>query len=244
VRFGKLSSRSILGAYQNTFSPADVSGLLSWWKADTGVLNASDATAANTDPVKTWQDQSGNARHLQQGTAGNRPIFNSSSFSQPVIEFDETGPDFLITTTTQPSDTPPFTVFILWAPRVGVNNAAIVFNTNQAGVGAFFLEDTGTDTFYLNSGSSVLGVAYTPGSWAYSSLVYNGASSKHYKDGVQQGTTANPGARNLAGFCLGAYITGGDPTHMYVAECLIYNAELSAGDLASVHAYLASRLPA
>jgi hypothetical protein len=243
VRFGKLSSRSILGAYQNTFSPADVTGLLAWWKSDTGVLNASDAAAANTDPVKTWQDQSGNARHLQQGTAGNRPAYKTALYNTPVLEFDEVNANFLITTTTQPADTQPLTVFLLWAPRVGVNNAAIVFNTNQAGVGNFFLEDTGTDTFYLNAGAFVLGAAYTPGSWAYSALVYNGASSKHYKNGVQQGTTANPGNRNLAGFCLGAYITGGDPTHMYVSECLIFNSELSAGDLASMHTYLASRVP-
>jgi hypothetical protein len=244
VRFGKLNSTSILRPYSNTFTPSNITGLLAWWKSDAGVLNASDATAANTDPVKTWQDQSGNARHLQQGTAGNRPTLNTTAFNSPVIDFNEALGHFLITTTTQPADTAPYTIFLTWAPKVGVNNASIVFNTNQAGVGSFFLEDTGTDTFYLNAGSSVLGVTYTPGSWAYSSLVYNGASSKHYKDGVQQGTTANPGARNLAGFCLGAYITGGDPTHMYVAECLIYNAELSAGDLASVHAYLASRLPA
>lgn len=223
------------------FSPSSVSGLLAWWKSDAGVLNASDLPASNTDPIKTWQDQSGNARHLQQSTAGNRPAYNSSAFSAPVLEFDEVAADFLITTTTQPNDTPPYTIFLLWSPRVGVNNAAIVFNTNQAGVGSFFLEDTGTDTFYLNAGASVLGAAYTPGSWAYSSLIYNGASSKHYKDGALIGT-GNPGTRNLAGFCLGAYITGGDPTHMYVRECLIFDSELSAGDLASIHSYLAGRV--
>lgn len=243
MRFGKLKSYKRPGAYSSTFDPSSVSGLLSWWKSDAGVLDAGGATPDNAEAIATWQDQSGNARHLQQGTAGNRPLYNSLTFSVPVLEFDEVTADFLITTTTQPSDTPPFTIFLLWAPRVGVNNAAIVFNTNQAGVGAFFLEDTGTDTFYLNAGSSVAGAAYTPGTWAYSSLVYNGASSKHFKDGVSVGT-GNPGARNLAGFCLGAYITGGDPTHMYVRECLIYNSEITGTDLTNIHTYLASRTPA
>lgn len=243
MRFGKLNSRSALRAYQNTFTPSSITGLLAWWDAGTGVLNASDTAAVNTDPIKTWQDQSGNSRDLQQTTAGNRPVYNTSAFNSPVIEFDELGPDFLITTTTQPADTTPYTIFLLWAPRVGVNNAAIVFNTNQAGVGAFFLEDTGTDTFFLNAGASAIGSAYTPGSWAYSSLVYNGASSEHFKNGVSVGT-GNPGSRNLAGFCLGAYITGGDPTHMYVRECLIYNSVISGADLTNIHTYLASRIPA
>jgi hypothetical protein len=220
-----------------------VSGLLAWWKSDAGVLNPSNAGAGHSDHVKTWQDQSGNSRSLEQNTGANRPTYNTSSFSRPVIEFDELGPDFLITSTTQPSDTVPYTIFLTWAPRTGVNNASIVFNTNQAGVGSFFLEDAGTDTFYLNAGASVLGSAYTLNSFAYSAIVFNGASSKHYKNGTLIGTD-NPGTRALAGFCLGAYITGGDPTHMYVSECLIFNSELSAGDLANMHSYLAGRLPA
>jgi len=226
------------------FSPADVAGILSWHDAQVAasILNASDTQATNGQAIKTWQDQAGSARHLQQGTAGNRPTLDTggSIFTNPCIDFDEVNAQFLITSTTQPADTPAFTVFLVWAPKVGVNNAAIVYNSNQAGVGSFFLEDSGTDTFYMNCGASVLGSAYTPGTKYVTTLVFNGASSKHYKNGTLIGT-ANPGSRNLAGFCLGAYITGGDPTHMKVGEIIHYNSELSAGNRGSVESYLIAK---
>lgn len=227
----------------NSFSPSSISGLLAWWKSDAGVLNPSDAGASHSDLVKTWEDQSGNGRSLQQGTGSNRPTLDAATFSKPVISFNEARPDFLITTTTQPADTPAFTIFLIWAPRTGINANAIVFNGSQSGLGPIFLDGTGTDTFYLNSGSSVLGSAYTLDTFSYSSLIFNGASSKHFKNGVQQGTTANPGARNLAGFCLGSYITGSDPSHMYVSECIIFNSELAGADLTNMHTYLAGRVP-
>ena len=46
-----------------------------WFKSDAGVLDASDSNASDTDPVKTWQDQSGNAMHLVQSNAAQQPQY-------------------------------------------------------------------------------------------------------------------------------------------------------------------------
>jgi hypothetical protein len=213
--------------------PVDVTSatLLARWISTLGVLNPSDASAANGENVKTWQDQAGSARHLQQPTSGNRPNYNtgSSIFSVPVIDFDEVNADFLVTADGLLADTAPYTIGLVWAPKVGINNACIVLNTDHDGVGTFFLEDTGTDTFFLNAGASALGSAYTPGTKYFTLLEINSASSKHYKNGVLIGT-GNPGNRPLAGLSLGAYVTSGDPSHMQVAEMWVHNGILSDAD--------------
>lgn len=225
------------------FAPSDISGLLAWWKGDAGVLNGSDLPAANGENVKVWQDQSGNARHLQQPTSGSRPLYNSALFNKPVINFEDTPGDFLLTAAAQPVSFAPYTVFLLWRPKTGLNNASIVLNTSSTTLGSFFIEGTGTNTMYLNAGASALGSAYTLDTFAYSTAVFNGASSKHYKDGTLIGT-GNPGNRAMGGFCLGAYITGGDPAEMYVYEVIVFNSEISGTNLTNMHSYLASRIPA
>lgn len=64
--------------------------LLAWYKADAGVLDASDnPITADSTAVKTWQDQSGNGRHLVQNTSASRPVFRTvaNSFSSlPALE--------------------------------------------------------------------------------------------------------------------------------------------------------------
>ena len=62
--------------------------LFAWYSADTlngfgGAANPADATA-----VAQWNDLSGNARHLVQGTGANQPIYKVSILAgQPVVRY-------------------------------------------------------------------------------------------------------------------------------------------------------------
>jgi hypothetical protein len=48
-------------------------------------------TAANTDPIALWDDQSGNGYHLSQATAGNRPTLVTNRFKgYPAVDFNST----------------------------------------------------------------------------------------------------------------------------------------------------------
>lgn len=71
------------------FSPADIPGLALWLRADAGVLNPAGTAAINGDPVATWQDQSGNARHATQGTTARRPTLVTGVLNgRPAVRFD------------------------------------------------------------------------------------------------------------------------------------------------------------
>jgi hypothetical protein len=60
------------------FSPADISGLVGWWSADYGVLNAvgPDVAATAGQSVRRWLDRSGNGNHFEQATGLKQPLFS------------------------------------------------------------------------------------------------------------------------------------------------------------------------
>ena len=69
------------------FSPADISGLQTWYKHKTGI------TADGSDNVQEWLDSSGNSNDLTQTSAGARPAYNASTgaitpASQDFLTFD------------------------------------------------------------------------------------------------------------------------------------------------------------
>lgn len=60
------------------------SSVAAWYRADLGVTVSGGTVAA-------WADQSGNARHFEQATAGNRPAFTESNVAirgRPSVDFD------------------------------------------------------------------------------------------------------------------------------------------------------------
>ncbi len=80
------------------FDPLSLSPAL-WLKADAGLYQDSAQTTlatADADPVGAWQDQSGNARHVTQATAGSRPTLKLSiQNGLSVVRFDGSD-DYLV----------------------------------------------------------------------------------------------------------------------------------------------------
>ena len=60
------------------FSPKQIANLSAWWDASdsTTLFNATSggASVASNGAVARWEDKSGNARHMTQATAANRPV--------------------------------------------------------------------------------------------------------------------------------------------------------------------------
>lgn len=73
-------------------NPGAIANIFAWYKADTGTYQdtgLSIPATANNDPVGGWQDQSGNANHMLQSTAGNRPLLKTNILnSLPGIRWD------------------------------------------------------------------------------------------------------------------------------------------------------------
>jgi hypothetical protein len=64
------------------FAPTDYNGLVFWLKADALAL-------ANNDPVSSWTDSSGNARHAVQATGASQPLYKTGILNaQPALLFD------------------------------------------------------------------------------------------------------------------------------------------------------------
>src|SRR5262245_37132262 len=78
---GLAAARRFAGA-SKAFTPADVSGLVVWLRADALGLN-------DGDPVGTWTDGSGNGRDLTQATAAKKPTYKTNIVNgKPVVRFD------------------------------------------------------------------------------------------------------------------------------------------------------------
>lgn len=70
------------------FTPADLSGLVLWLKADAGITIATGVSA--------WLDQSTSAVSFTQGTGANQPTFNATGINgHPGVQFFAAGPKFL-----------------------------------------------------------------------------------------------------------------------------------------------------
>lgn len=79
------------------FSPASIAGLDLWLDAsdNSTVLDATDTAASDGEAVKTWQDKSGNDRHVVQDTAARQPVRLAAEINGlDALDFD--GEDWMI----------------------------------------------------------------------------------------------------------------------------------------------------
>tara|TARA_R110000868_G_scaffold87034_4_gene243655 strand:+ start:4363 stop:5133 length:771 start_codon:yes stop_codon:yes gene_type:complete len=251
MRFGKLGSRSrpTTVAAAPGFDPQnDVAGLMVWFEARYGVLNNADAAASNGEGIKTWNSQGDQVYSIAQASSTLRPTLNTSpgvSFNgQSVLSFD--GIDDYLIATTNPAAGPIMdgagtTTFMVWAPRDNNSHFNIPLSGGTSNGQLFFengesVLDTSVNMM-MGAGANVLTSVYTYETKYYTTLQFNGASSKHWKNRVLVGT-ANAGTNGSNGISVGALRTGGEPFKGYLAALLIYNGALDAAEIALVEDYL------
>ncbi|MDT8429975.1 MAG: gliding motility-associated C-terminal domain-containing protein [Bacteroidales bacterium] len=65
-----------------------------WFKPESGVYNATGSIASENEPVRSWEDQSGNAQHLVQDNSISRPLYVAVAAGRfGALQFDG-GDDF------------------------------------------------------------------------------------------------------------------------------------------------------
>lgn len=95
------AGRPVDATASGAFTPASLTGLVAWYKADTGVfVDAGSTLATNGQTVQQWNDQSGNGYHLKQATGGSRPTFQTAGFNSsfPAVTFTLSSSTWMATT--------------------------------------------------------------------------------------------------------------------------------------------------
>jgi len=209
------------------FTPADLTDLHSWYRADLGV------TDAGAGAVSTWADQSGNGHNLTEAT--NRPTYNATSGANGLagITFDGTN-DILSCTFTALSQ--PFHCFIVAKLNAIENQAALVAGSTSA---QRLLYTTTTDVFfYFGSGANSHAFSDTSNFQFWEFLADTTNSNYSYGSTVQ--ATATIGTGTLGGLTLGRL-----PSFQFangiLSEVILTDALVTGTELTGLRSYIASR---
>lgn len=229
----------LIGLARGGFSPTDIAGLLRWYEAD--VLGLSDGTA-----VSSWTDQSANADHAVQATSTLQPIYKVGvANGHDAIRFDGSN-DYMTFAELFDSSAAVGHIFIVSSPiatgrqgllgnRVGGDSGwQIEHNPDSSGILYYHTGYSGTSSFAITHGLNVLEVQRSGLNVQFGA---NGSLSTNYTItgyGVSSANVTRIGV-SADGAGLEHYLTGD------IAEIVIYDHVLSAGDRTSVLNYLTAK---
>lgn len=215
----------LLGRYQETSSPTTVAG--------------------DTDPVGTWQDQSGNGHDATAPGDTQRPLYDAAA---KALLFDGGNDKLVIADAADLDITGDLTLVLVGGPHDQGNYYFMVTKTTGGGAPLAFEwrldPSSGLVAYVGDAGAEVLSDA------APSALVDNllavtrtGGVVTHYLNGATNGS----GADNLtpAATATPLAIGGRNDNFAYykghIASALIFDYALSAGNLSDLFAYLNDR---
>jgi hypothetical protein len=205
------------------FSPTDIAGLVAWYDmADTATITETAGATSQLD------DKSGNGYHIVQATGTKQPTTGTRTLnSLNVLDF--TGDSLVDTTFATPAD---WTVFAVAQVDVTAPWNCVV-SSNEWEIGFYNSEFNVYGTGLNSAGVSAIDTPYI-----LEYLYDIGVDSKCYANGSLFRTGAAPG--NTGGvISIGSYRDGNSDTHNgIIAEVVIYDTVLSAGDRTSVRDYL------
>lgn len=208
-----------------------VSGYAGWWRADLGVVT--DASGN----VQTWQDQSGNARHFEQTDVNKRPALVPLGIgAQPSLRFDGSNDGLL--GVSGMNFARPSTVFVVFerlSEEAFLNNGYIIQSSASP---HWFMRSDG-----FHSGAWVRQVALPAANEETVAVMTNGpASTTVHVNGSDWTHSSTPATGAPGRLALGGSTGSGfDPLQQHIAEVIVYDRVLSAGEREDVEAYLAAR---
>lgn len=218
------------------FKPSQIPGLLLW-------LDASQIAGLNDgDSVTTWNDLSGNGKHLTQTSSTIKPTYNTSG--GPGVLFD--GVDDYMENLSLGAG---------YAPEVFVRCSILTYNAS----GILFCDpDNGYGYGTYAQGSGNIGPADSSGTIlatlsfplnttgvlrCYFARAVGSNAAKTAINGSEVSFTIVAGAYTAANFgkiSLGRYPSGGHYQNAKVRQVLIYSSPLTAAQRLQVEAYLSS----
>lgn len=193
-----------------------------WFQDTAGTTPASN----NADPIARWNDQTANANHLLQATAGNRMSLLTNDLNGYAVVNGAAGKSLAKAFTLNQ----PYTLMLVMAQTAWSNNQILL--ANSAGGAPFLFQSSATPQLRYNAGASSNLFSLTLNTYYALTLIVNGASSVIRVNGTQI-TSGNYGASNPGGTWLGNVIK--------VAEYAIYNTAVSASVQQAVENYFSQK---
>lgn len=220
-----------------TFQPSDLTGLVSWNQADTGVFNDYAGTiSATTDGgvVSCWRDVSGSGNSFRQSNSGRSPLLKTNVLNgRQVLRFDASfsGMSGVVTLTK------PYTCFVVYNYRSTTSTA----RRSLCGSINWLIGPYGNQHSFFNAGTFVThsGTPVTQSEFVTATVWDDGATSKFFLNTVDKTVTAatgSPGVLHLAFEGFGGEFLDGD-----IAEVVAYDRRLTDADITQVHDYLGPR---
>jgi len=225
--------------------PTDISGLVLWLKADEMVADGN--AAADGDAVATWTDHSGTSNNATQSTAANKPIYKTNIVNgKPVIRCnaDSGTAQYMLTANNDPTNPSTRIVVAKNTSSVagyGYRCALDVDPTTQSML-VTNPATTGSGTWRAYAGAYLNSTVDAATTFKIAAAGLNGASSYIRVNGAV--TSGNTGAQEATGKTSIGGSSSGDTQNSWtgdIAEVLIYNSQLTAGDAARVESYLAAK---
>jgi hypothetical protein len=189
------------------------------------------------DVVTTWTDQSGNANSPTQGTADNRPTYQTNEINGlPVVRGDGSN-DFLKLAFTLNQPCTYFWVFKTLVEKT----AGAVSDGGSINTAKFFEANDATDQFQLYAGNPVTVTHPAVAQFRIASANVNGASSRLTVGTAK--TSGNAGASNPGGLTLFSAGSGGAATTLNcdIAEVIVFGSSLADATMNQIGAYLATK---
>lgn len=215
-------SPGVLDARVDTNIPSSIAGLQLWLKADaiTGVANGA--------ALATWPDSSGNGRNATQGTAANRPIYNTNQINGlPAVSFDATN-DGMVTTWVVSSGS--LTLLVLLRATLTSGNHRAVQGTANWHIGPY-------QTLYRYfNGVLMAGHAIVAGAWTYMGATQTTGLGILYVNGTpvaSNGSSGLPSTVTLGGSGLFNEPLAGD-----IAEVIGFNRVITNDERSAIHQYI------
>lgn len=231
-----MSSLPLTGAGPSAggWSPSDVSNLEVWLDAGT-ITGLSDG-----DAVTTWTDLSGNSNSPTQATASKKPLYKTSIINGlPVVRGD--GSDDYLQVTFGAALSQPNTVFVVCKfVNLGTGDYRFVFDGIGVTRHAIYRKNQAAHTWWYYAGTERDSGDVADTSAHILVAVFNGASSSLRLDGAEIVAT-DPGSQTLGGITLFNDQSFALPGNIDIAECGVYDAGLSAGNIGLLETYLSTK---
>ena len=214
-----------------------VAGLKLWVRVES-LVGLADDTA-----VASWTDESGNARHLVQATAANRPVYKASGEFAPAVYFD--GLNDVLATAGNVLNTDQHTFFLVARPMATSSNDAL--GTGSTGNG-----DVLVMVAYNNHQRGHIWRSGNPNTTDGAASLHTGAFAIFEQEVnatqlIQRLTGVTDAVKTLAGTPAGVskpvYLGSRNSSWFfkgYVRALIVYEGNPSGAEMAAIRSYLIS----
>jgi hypothetical protein len=232
------------GAAASTFSPTDISDLICWYDASSGI------TKDGSDLVSKWENKEGTSgRDLVQATASDKPTFLSdggSTSENPAVDF--TGGSIMQIDYGE-SFNQAYTMCSACYVPANDSNERILFDGGETGatpgsLRAYFGKMDSANAFRIRTDTNVnFTQSGIVGTWIYVIILYDGADSYVRMNGSEV-ATGNPGTDALQPLTLGQFIDGSSAQSWNepIMHFLIYDKELDADEIEDIESWLSDQI--